>query len=167
MLRFGERPQLSKAEFLSLCKEHCTKADYKAVLSAGLNAKDESSLSFMKEFCRFRSMVNAELAYQRSQALKKDEEIYKNRGDKESRISDTVRKAVYNPDPLEGEKIILGLYESFLNDRASGHYFDLDALLIYALRLDVLSRECLFVTEDGNAEFNRLFENLKQDIFRN
>lgn len=167
MLRFGEKPSVSKAEFLSLCQKHCTATDYKAVLSASINTKEESTLSFMKEFCRFRKMVNTEMASQRAQAMKKNEELYKNKGEKETRISDLVRKAVYNSNPLEGERIILSLYESFFNDRAAGHYFDLDALLIYALRLDILSRESLFVTEDGNNEFNRLFGNLKQDIFQN
>lgn len=165
-LKIGEKPAITKAQFYSECEKFCTKKDLKAIKSASLNTKENSKLSFMKEFCHFREMVNNEMVALRAENLKKDGEKYKNRGDKETRISEYVRKAVYNENPLEGEKIILALYEGFLADRASGHYFDLDALLIYALRLDILSRECLFVTEDGNAEFKRLFDNIKQDIFQ-
>lgn len=167
LLRLGEKPLIDKKEFLRLCSEHCSKSDYKAVLSASLNGKEESNLSFMKAFCKFRRMLNSELSFLRSQALKKNEELYKNNDEKEERISQQLRKAVYSSDPLEGERIILSLYDGFLQDYSAFHYFDLDALLVYSLRLDILSRESLFSVDEGNAEFSRLFDNLKQDIFLN
>ncbi len=167
MLRKDMSEYMSHEEFLSICKDKVSRRDYMMLENATLSGTATCGGSFMKDFTHFRSMVEKELAFQRAQKLSLQDSRYENKGDRESRITDRVRKAVSADNPLEGEKIILGLYWDYLEEHVgNGHYFDLTFLLGYSLRLQILSRLSLFDLDRGNAEFERLFGNLKTQIFQ-
>ncbi|MBR1938220.1 MAG: DUF2764 family protein [Spirochaetales bacterium] len=167
MLRKDMSEYMSHSEFLSLCKDKVTMRDYKMLENATLSGNGTANGKFMKDFTHFRSMVEKELAFQRANKLKIKDAKYENKGDKESKITERIRKAVSEDNPLEGEKIILGLYWDYLEEHiGNGHYFDITFLLGYSLRLQILSRLSLFDLDKGNAEFERLFGNLRTQIFQ-
>ena len=159
---------MSLEEFLALCRGHLTKKDYEILSHATLTGSDEvEGNAFMKAFSRFRSMVDSALIAERAAKLGLKDPCYANRGDREGRIQEAVKKAVRSDDPLMGEKLILNLYWGFLeNNLGLGHYFDLTFLISYALRLQILSRLSSFTLDKGNAEFAKLFGQLKEEIFR-
>lgn len=159
---------MTMEEFLNLCKGYLSKKDFEILSHATLNGSDEvKGNHFIKEFSHFRSMVDQALIEERAKKLGLNDDIYVNKGEKENRIREIVKKAVYSKDPLEGEKIILNLYWNFLEKETGlGHYFDLTFLISYALRLQILSRLSVFTVEKGNEEFSKLFGTLKEEIFR-
>ena len=67
-------------------------------------------------------------------------------------------------DPLEGEKAVLSLYFDFLTSRENGSPFSSEALMIYALKLQILERMNAFDEEKGRAEFDRLYEAIEGNI---
>ena len=166
MLRRDMSEYMSLEEFLRLCKGKVSASDYKVLSNATLTGGEVGGNSFLKGFSHFRSMVEGELVSQRAQRLHLNESRYINHADKESSITESVRKAVSSDNPLEGEKIILSLYWDYL-ERHVGctHIFDLTFLISYALRLQILSRLSSFTEEKGDKEFMRLFDNLKKEIF--
>lgn len=166
MLKSGESLPITYESFIAECKEKCSKRHYAIIASASLNGQKKTKNKFLHSFEHFKVMVAKELASFRAQRLKLDDVRYQYLGDKESRITETVRKAVFSDNPLDGEKLVLSLYWSYLDDVANGHQFDLDALLVYALRLQILQRLSLFGQDKGNEEFNRLFGTLKKEIFQ-
>lgn len=166
MLRKDQSEYMAYEDFLSLCRDHLSKSDYDVLSNATLTGDEVKGNGFIKGFSHYRSMVEKELAAQRSARLKISDSRYINTGDKETRISETIHRAVTDDNPLEAEKIILSLYWDYLESHAGlNHIFDLTFLLSYALRLQILSRISSFTREKGNAEFSRLFSNLKSEIF--
>jgi len=166
MLRKDQSEYISHEDFLALCKEQVSASDYAVLSQATLTGDEVKGNLFIKGFSHYRSLVQKELAAQRSARLKLNDPRYINNGEKESKITEVIHKAVSSDNPLEGEKLILSLYWDYLESHVGlGHVFDLTFLLSYALRLQILSRISSFTREKGNAEFSRLFSNLKSEIF--
>jgi len=68
-------------------------------------------------------------------------------------MSQAVEEAVKHPDPLEGEKILDRLRWQQLDQMALGHYFDLEFLIAYALKLKILQRYRVIATGQGREMF--------------
>jgi len=56
------------------------------------------------------------------------------------------------------------LYWKYLDDLSGLHTFDIEALLAYAVKLQILERKGRFSLQDGNSEFKRLFSTLQSKI---
>lgn len=54
-----------------------------------------------------------------------------------------------DPSPYEAELALLEIRWHFLTDQEVGHYFDLAALIIFALKLQLLDRKKKFESEKG------------------
>lgn len=166
-IKSGSDSYMSVETFLSMCRGKITKKDYATLEKVALSDEVVESNSFVKAYTRFRSCVEKELAYQRSLALGIDSDEYRNDGAKDNYISSVVRKAVNELSPLEGEKLILSLYFSFLDRNVkTGHNYDITFLISYVLKLQLLSRRSSFEKQKGKVEFNRLFNTLKKEIFQ-
>ncbi len=68
------------------------------------------------------------------------------------------------PDPLAAEKIMLDAQFEYLDSLVAMHYFDDYVLYGYAVKLKLLERRDVFEKEKGSAEFERLFDGVKQQI---
>lgn len=164
-LRYDGTPPFSVEKFVSLCKEHVGKHDFQTIEAA--IRQRPSNHSFLKQWQHFESMLKKELNDQRSRKLGLNSSIYKNDGDKEHRIAEVVRQAVQNEDVLASENALLLLQWKFLDELSALHTFDVEGLLSYALKLTLLERKSLFIREEGNTEFKRLFSNLQSEIENN
>lgn len=60
--------------------------------------------------------------------------------------------------PLEIEKRLLRLRWQFIESLETGHAFDLEALILYFLKLQILERLFIFNKEEGTAIFDKLCE---------
>lgn len=162
MLKFDDAAPFGSAAFLEMCKGKVSPSDYET-LSKALSG-ELSGHPFLKKWQSFTRMVKAELNDQRSRKLSRSDARYHNDGPREFRISEAVRLAVGTDNPLEGELALMHLSWKYLEELAVLHTFDLEGLLCYALKLQLLERKGLFTREDGNAEFKRLFSNLQSEI---
>jgi hypothetical protein len=68
------------------------------------------------------------------------------------------RDALKDMSPLEAEVALLEVRWEFISDLETGHYFDLDALIIYALRIQILERLKRFDLAKGIEYLQRLTE---------
>ncbi len=162
LLRYEAQSPLGSASFLEQCKSQMSDHDYQTIASA-LSGRS-SSHPFLKKWQQFASMVKKELNDQRSKKLGFSSLKYRNDGEKEFRISEAVRQALSNENALDAELSLLALKWNYLDEIAALHYFDVEALLAYAVKLQLLERKSLFTKEEGNAEFKRLFSNLQSEI---
>ena len=162
MLRYDGQSPFDTASFLEQCKNQVSARDYQTIASA-LSGRG-SSHPFLKKWQQFASMVKKELNDQRSKKLNLSSPAYRNDGEKEFRIAETVRQALSNANVLEAELSLLALKWNYLDEISALHYFDVEALLCYAVKLQLLERKSLFTKEEGNAEFKRLFSNLQTEI---
>lgn len=164
-LRLDGPLSFSTKSFLSLCKEQVSEHHYQLLCKA--LSGEQASHPFLKSYQHFETMVNKELVEQRSRKLSLSDPVYKNDADKEGRISDTVRQALAQENVLEAELLLLALLWKFLDELATLHTFDIEALVSFALKLKLLERKSLFTREEGNAEFKRLFSNIQTEIENN
>ena len=67
-------------------------------------------------------------------------------------------------NPLEGEKEILAIYFDFLDSCGSSDPFDVEALMIYALKIQIIERMNAFDMEKGRREFRRLFSSIQKQF---
>ena len=61
-------------------------------------------------------------------------------------------------NPLEIEQKLLQFRWNFLDAMEKDHHFDIDNLILYMLKLKILSRLSLFSKEEGKAAFETLIE---------
>jgi len=156
-LRLDGPLPFSTETFLALCKTQVSDHHYNLICKA--LSGEPATHPFLKAYQHFSAMVNKELVEQRSRKLSLSDPAYRNDGDKEGRISDTVRQALAQDNVLEAEMLLLALHWKFLDELATLHTFDIEALL--------LQRKSLFTREEGNAEFKRLFSNIQTEIANN
>ncbi len=162
MLRYEGGLPFDTASFLEQCKSQVSESDYQSLESA-LSGR-HASHPFLKKWQQFASMVKKELNDQRSTRLGLTEPKYRNDGEKDFRIGEAVRQALSNDNALEAELSLLSLKWNFIEEISALHFFDVEALLSYAVKLQILERKSLFTKEEGNAEFKRLFSNLQSEI---
>ena len=157
---------MSLEAFLEVCKGCITKKDYAILEKVATSDEVVKGNAFVEAYTRFRHKVEMELASQRAAKLG-IKAGYENTEEKENLITNTVKKAVNEESPLEGEKILLSLYFDFLDKNVgSGHNYDLTFLISYALKLKLLGRKAAFTPEKGRAEFEKLFGTLKNQIYQ-
>lgn len=147
---------MSKATFLEEAGKWLSKKDYSVLFSVDLDTfMTDSKHSVFAEFCAFEYSLRSELSkYRRSQ-----------KEDFEYKISMFPMSLIKEGTPLDAEKKILKLRWDFLEEKSHGHYSDLDFLIIYFLKLQIMHRivsfdavkgeeiyrqSCVYKTEEGN-----------------
>jgi len=146
LLKFAERPSLTKQDFISESEKWLSGQDLGILSKADINnfIKEKGDTSVLRKYKEFEYILREELVFYRT-ARKKNVE-YKIRRD-----LDQILKEINNP--LEIEKQILLLRWNFLEEEELEHFFDLDFLIIYNLKLQILERLFIFDKKKGKERF--------------
>jgi hypothetical protein len=70
------------------------------------------------------------------------------------------REAFSQESPLEAEDTLNRARWRYLDELESGHYFDIDKILIYVLRLQILQRKALFDDQKGRDMFDTVYSEI-------
>jgi hypothetical protein len=143
-LEFGNPPILSLQTFLSDCERLISPEDYTQIQKAlGVDEGEAAPMSnpTTKSWQQFMNALRNQSAWTRATRAQKDPQPYL-KGERafEADIVQAISAAEKNPNPLEGELLIDRLRWQKLDELCCGHFFDLEALIIYALRLKILDR---------------------------
>lgn len=141
MLHFGMRPPFSWEKFISICSEFIPEEDSRILnsipqIQVGLYQGRHPTLM---KWQGFEIALRNELVKIRS-SLKHIDPLKFMRQTNYSDFSlvHIAMNAHRNPSILEGEKTLDQQRWHFLESLTFGHYFDLDALIVYALKLLIL-----------------------------
>ena len=74
------------------------------------------------------------------------------------------RNAFKLESALASEEIINKARWDFLDELEVGHYFDLEKIIVYSLRLQILERKKMFTVENGDKNFQINYENIKEAV---
>ena len=160
---FSSKPPLSSEEFRKRCEEQLSPEDFQLIDQA-LNDQfwemKTSNLIF-KQWLQLNHFLRNEIAYVRARRAGKNLTDHL-RGERaaDSLYAEMVLQASKAPDPLTGERIFDGHRWQFLEDAGRFHYFDLDWLIVYALKLRILERYTLVESEQGREVFKE-YKNIK------
>ncbi|MDD5097507.1 MAG: DUF2764 family protein [Candidatus Omnitrophica bacterium] len=144
MLHFAARPALTLKGFLSSCADLLNPSELTLIQQAistdayALNVCVPTTLLKWKEF---DLSLRNELA--RARAIRKKipvEKFLRPANLSDINITHIAQAAIRNPSILEAEKYLDLERWKVLDEISSGHYFDLDFLLVYALKLVILER---------------------------
>ena len=70
------------------------------------------------------------------------------------------REAFDQESPLQAEDILNRARWSYLDELEVVHYFDIEKILVYSLRLQILQRKALFDAEKGSEMFEKIYAEL-------
>ncbi len=169
LLLEAEAP-VTEEYFLDMCKSRLKLSDLdllkEAVLlpSADAYPKNET----LENWVSWEHALRNELVRLRAAELSRDPHTCY-RGDEDS-ISDFTeiegisRDALGQQNPLITEEALIKARWNYLDGLEIGHYFDIDRVIIYYLKLQLLSRKGLFTAEEGKEEFERIYSTISEPI---
>ena len=146
LLKFQEKPYITVEEFIAEAKKWLIVGDFAILSQVDINnfTLDEKDVPIVRIYKDFEYSIRNELASFRI-AKKKNTE-YKIRKD----LTEIIQED-YNP--LEMEVKLLQLRWEFLEQQELSHFFDLDFLIIYYLKLQILKRLFSFDKQKGIEKF--------------
>ncbi|MBW2064795.1 MAG: DUF2764 family protein, partial [Deltaproteobacteria bacterium] len=156
-----EAPPLSHEEFLESCALWVPGEDWGQLRLGLLDIEripqDGVTNAFLRRWVSFENTLRNELVIWRARALGVGEEKYiRERPGFEPGVIEEVHNALQPASPYEKEIALLGIRWDFLAHMETGHYFDLTALIIYGLKLQILERIRGFSEEKGRSVLERI-----------
>lgn len=154
-------------EFIKRASEQLSRKDFEDLKKAKFNVRTDKKAKsrIVSEWQSFEYRLNELLTEERAKNLGLDDEKYRARCTPDRIFSEKLKKIIENPNPLKGEMEILDMYFNFLDSHPVSSPFSMDALIIYALKLQIKEKAESFSQEKGRAEFDKLYSNLEKQIF--
>ena len=144
LLQFGMKPPFSYQRFLQICQEKIPVQEMsilERITITGDYPFADVPLSTLHKWRIFDTALRNELVRIRAARLGRGEEDYlRQQGHTEPAISRIAMNAHRNPSILEAERMLDEERWRLLDALSVGHYFDLDLLVIYAIKLLILQR---------------------------
>ncbi|MBU0548723.1 MAG: DUF2764 domain-containing protein [Candidatus Omnitrophica bacterium] len=149
LLKFYERPAISKEDFLAESKKWLSAGDFVVLSALNVNhfIADKKDTPLLKQWKDFEYSIRSQLSLFRTARGKNQE--YKMQKD----INEIIQAG---NNPLEIEQALLFFRWGFLEEQEIEHFFDLDFLIIYCLKLQILERLFTFDNEKGKQRFEEL-----------
>ena len=151
MLHFGAKPPVSFEVFQAACRGLVSDEESALLEAAGRRelspfpffaaGEEKGRCPLLRAWVSFERMLRNELAKVRAGRLHQDATGYL-RGEEpaEPLLTHVAVNAMRQPDILEAERMLDARRWEWLEAQSLGHYFDADALMIYALKLLILER---------------------------
>ena len=156
MLHFGMKPSIAWNDFLTVCQEQLIATDFEIIqkIISSQELPPHSTKSVLKAWFEFNHQLRNELAWSRALEAKKDP-LNHTRGPREAQpaIVEMISQAFKSRDPLTAEKILDRFRWQYLDELTEGHYFDLEFLITFALKLKILERYQLIESPKGKEIF--------------
>lgn len=166
-LQLEVQPPLDASEFLRMCDGNVKPKDLKMISWVFDHGPEDPvpkqrALRAWDEFDKSLVYIMAQQRAERSGRAVTD--AYEHSYGRYYTIMDTVKRALDDKSPLAAERILDAARFACADGLEAGHPFDTTKLLMYALKLKIVSREQRFDFELGDEEFKRLLSNIKTSI---
>lgn len=164
-LDFDSDPPLSMDTFNDVCESTLSEEDCKLVKKASLDDFDfETGNPVLKRWTVFEQSLRNELAKTRGVHLGIDSQQYVRQFIDDTTTPGIAAAAFKQETPLKTELHLLKERWTFLDELEAGHFFDVENLIVYSLRLQILERKAQFTIDEGNVNFTEIYEQIKTSI---
>ncbi len=157
-LKFGTAPRLTPGEFLRRCAAQVSAADYRILAETELfqTRPARTALALLDRWHdRERTLRNA-LASARAKRLGVTAAGHPRDFRHDPRLAEIARHLLALDSPLAADEELDRLRWRFLEELAFGHYFDVEILVVYLLKLRILERRTRFDPVVGAALLDRM-----------
>ena len=143
MLHFGRKPPFSFEKFLLMCEQLIPEEDILTLKGISMSGeyRDAAANGALEKWRSFDTSLRNELVKIRAARKRIDPLKYIRQGGyQEAYIAHVAMNAQRNPSPIESERILDLERWRMLDEFLFGHYFDMDALTVYGLKLLILEK---------------------------
>jgi hypothetical protein len=140
MLQFGAKPPFSFERFIAMCQDLVPAEDLAYIRLCGKDELLEQDVSqpTLAQWLAFETGVRNELVKIRASRKKTDAQRFlRPGGSSDPQLFHIAINSHRVLSPVESEKFLDRARWQELEDLAFGHYFDRDALIVYALKLRI------------------------------
>ena len=166
LLDFGMDPPQSMERFLGDCERLLSAQDFGYIQEAFFDTEEGpfAGNALLKQWKEFIQSFQNEIAVYHTGQQKKDPASYI-RGERraESLITEALSQAAKSSNPLEAEKILDYARWQRLNELEQQHYFDINYLIIYTIKLKILNRYQKIASMKGK----EVFEDYREQAIEN
>ena len=165
-LQYDVPPTVTSAEFLELCVENLAADEVRLLRHARLDVPEGEGEAhpLLRRWYRWETTLRNQLARLRAKGGEDVERHVRripalteeNAGADVVECEALAREAVGQVNPLAAEESLLRARWEALERLELGHAFDLERLLVYAVKLQLLERRSLFDVEQGERRFAEL-----------
>lgn len=149
-LSLDKRPTLSSRDFLEEARKWLSSKDFNCLVEASLDVFNENAsmpLSLVS-YKAFERSLRQSLAY-----LRKVDVIQP-----DFQQVEKIKNILEAANPLEKEKKLIFMRWEYIEELELGHFFDIDFLILYYIKLQLLERLFSFDKEKGQKIFDTLCE---------
>ena len=149
-LEFEKEPPSTQSEFLSECRKWLDPGDFKKLAEVNINniGVNPEDPAIIKEWKSFDFTLREDLGEIREMRKKSLHETIP------ARFLDLFEEQT----PLLMEKKLEKKRWDFIEEKEFGYHFDINTLILYFLKLQIMERLSLFDKEKGKARFEELSE---------
>jgi hypothetical protein len=142
---FDTKPETSIDYFLTEAEKWLSSRDYKIISGLDMNnvSPNKMDTKFLREYKEIENRFRSDLVSWRKA----------NRVRKDYKPMFLPASLVKEGNPLQVEKNLLKFRWDYLEEKEQEHHFDLDTLIIYYLKLQILHRLSQFNKEKGIEKF--------------
>lgn len=155
-LSLSEELPIRKDDFLANCEKYLKKTDFNILESVSLFdvEKDEAPLDTVKRFFGWERGIRNALVRLRAEGLGLEPDEFV-RGEIVDHSQTLLAEKVFNADsPLVAEGILNKARWRYLDELEFGHYFDIERLVIFFIKLQIVERISSFDAEEGKERLN-------------
>ena len=161
MIDFGGECPLSVEDFLEDCRRLLAPGDFRrvrAVLFGEDESLDGNGGSFVyRQWMDFQRRFLNEQAWFRAEEKGVDPwKFIEGEHYSDPFLREAVQQAAKMENLLEAERFLDKIRWQYLDDLSSGHYYDLDFILTYAVKLQILERHQRLASYRGREIFDRM-----------
>ena len=152
LLEFGMRMPISYEDFLSSCREQLSSKDFEIIKRTNIAPTEEAKdpCFTLRQWKGFDITLRNELSRYRASKKSKDTAAYIRGEDYLDPILATeAHWAINEKSPLEAERFLDRFRWERIEELEREHYFDIDYLIAYALKLQILRRWQRIVDSEG------------------
>lgn len=157
-LSLSEEPLIGSSDFLANCKRYLKRTDFDMLESVGLFDTEENDVppDAIRRFFRWERGIRNVLVQLRvkSLGLEPDEFIRDEIVDHSQTL--LAEKAFNANSPLMAEEILNKARWRYLDELELGHYFDIERLVVFFIKLQILERISSFDADVGREKLNAI-----------
>ncbi len=160
MLFYDTPPgSISTESFIDFCSDWLSPEDFDCLTKASLSIEGPMTERYpiVQKWVNWECTLRNELVKLRAQ--KKGEEAFRYMQECDSvvGIEELAREAFVQESPLVGEDILNRGRWQFLEELETGHHFDIERLIVYFLKLQLLERKGRFDKQAGKERYSEVF----------
>lgn len=164
MLMLNQDPPISIEYFLETCRYTINEKDLEVVENASLISDGRDSNKCISKWYAWDRALRNELVKMRAQKTGIDAAKYLHQDDTETGVFDAAREAFNASNPAAGEDILNSARWRYLDELESGHNFDLDKLIVYYLKLQLLHRKKVMNLDNGRGKYQEIYGKISDKI---